>query len=645
MGNFCALPSTTNSPSDPSLVTSSGSSSDPYFDENIQAIDDIAIVGFKQHDERVSTPSLCENMMRNVVNRDIYDIYEPLKILGTGSMGSVTMVRKRKEVIGGSARFHNLSLPKQLELKGMNPCFVKIFTLPVIGNWLLVSSGMGARRIDVSQHSLDGSQKDLDVSNISVPAFILTQGLQRKPRHVSIDSYLNKQRAKGKSDNHYALKAIHLSRINDPIYVEEMKNEIEIMKRLDHCHIVRPLETYEYHNQIYMVMELCSGGDLYTRDPYTEKQAMRIVESLLSALAYMHDHNVMHRDLKYENIMFANIKPTSEIKIIDFGLSKKFVVDQSLNDGVGTMYTMAPEVMKKDYTYKADIWSIGVIAYMLLSSQMPFYGLKRREIANKIIKCTYDFKGRRWTSISSQAKDFVRDLLRRDPQERPTAEEARRALWFNSNHVSSFSSTRTEDGMAAVCRSLESYSTHRKLQKLALMVIAHNSTSEEIGFLRKAFRKYDSKQHGTIELHEFTQCLSIYEYSDDFIENLFQQVDLDGTGEIKYTEFLAATIESAGLVTEERLAEAFDRLDHNDSGFITVQSLRAILGNDVSSDYVEAIIAEAGFNEDKRMSYDEFLSLWGEEIEERKLEKLRKISRRKTVSNLAEEMEFISGED
>jgi len=517
-------------------VTSVDSKDDPYYDED-------ATHGSRA-DSVVSTPRLGENMMRKLVNRDPYEIYEPVKLLGTGSMGSVSMVKKRDEYLGGSARFHNLSLRRKLELQGVHPYFVTMFTLPAIGGWLLACSGVDVNvsaddalsrslhsNSNFSPSSQHGSQLAeyfpsdfslMNISNRSVTSLI-QQSPSRQPR-FSISTYLMKQRAQGKSVFHYALKSIHLSRVHDPTYVRELKNEIDLMKRLDHCHIVRPLETYQFSGQLYMLMELCSGGDLYTRDPYTEEQAVRIVESLLSAVAYMHEHNIVHRDLKYENIMFVNSKPDSEIKIIDFGLSKKFLPDQRLRDGVGTIYTMAPEVLKSNYTSKADVWSVGVLSYMLLSSQMPFYGRKRREIVKKISKSTYDFRGRRWATISSQAKDFVMELLRRDPAERPTAEEARKALWVNAGQ-SSFSSTRTEEGMAAVSKSLENYSTLRKLQKLALMVIAHKSTSEEIGFLRKAFKRYNSDRDGTITLSEFKTCLShAHTYSDKYMEHLFKQV-------------------------------------------------------------------------------------------------------------------------
>jgi len=392
--------------------------------------------------------------------------------------------------------------------------------------------------------------------------------LHHTANHIRINNFLEKQRACGQYEPYYALKSIHLDRVNDPTFVSELKNEIAIMKRLDHAHIVRPIETYENKGHLYMVMELCSGGDLYSRDPYTEDQAARIINGIISAVAFMHEHNVIHRDLKYENVMFANSHPKAEIKIIDFGLSKKYLPNQSMREGVGTVYTMSPQVLEGNYNESADIWAVGVLAYMLLSSQMPFFGRKRRDILEKIMRCEYDFVGRRWSTVSKQAKNFVSELLQFDPKSRPTAEEAKQCLWLNMKLNSSVR-TATENEMDAIAISIESYSSKRTLQKLALMVIAHKSTSEEIGFLRKVFKRYDTDKSGAISLDEFKQCLSKYGFNEDYMEVLFVGTDLDGTGSIKYTEFLAATIEITGLVTEDRLAEAFDRLDSDDSGFIS----------------------------------------------------------------------------
>ncbi len=193
---------------------------------------------------------------------------------------------------------------------------------------------------------------------------------------------------------------------------------------------------------------------------------------------------------------------------------------QRLKDGVGTVYTMAPEVLKGNYDNKADVWAVGVLAYMLLSSQMPFFGRKRKEILDKISRCNYDFKGRRWTTVSRQAKNFICDMLTHNPKDRPTAEEARRSVWLNMRLTSSVR-TASEDDMDNAAYSIENYVTHKTLQKLALMVIAHKSNSEEIGYLRNVFKRYDQNKNGSINLSEFKKCLSKYDYSDDFVEKLF----------------------------------------------------------------------------------------------------------------------------
>jgi calcium-dependent protein kinase len=111
---------------------------------------------------------------------------------------------------------------------------------------------------------------------------------------------------------------------------------VEILRTLDHPHIVKAIETFDYHGQLRLVLELCSGGDLYTRDPYTEQQASGIVQSVLSAVAYLHSRNIVHRDLKFENIMFVSQSLTAEVKLIDFGLSQKYADDTHLHDAVGT---------------------------------------------------------------------------------------------------------------------------------------------------------------------------------------------------------------------------------------------------------------------------------------------------------------------
>lgn len=172
------------------------------------------------------------------------------------------------------------------------------------------------------------------------------------------------------------------------------------------------------------------------------------------------------------------------------------------------------------------------------------------------------------------------------------------------------------------------------MKKLALMVIAHRSTSDEIGDLRRAFQKYDRDKTGIVTLQEFKSSLADYGYSDIELERMFMGCDIDGTGQIRYTEFLAATIESHGAIHEEKIAEAFDRLDADDSGFISTKNLREILGKDFPLKDINFIIDEADITGDGRISYEEFLCLFDKQEEERRVDALRLVTSRRIKNSV-----------
>jgi len=335
-----------------------------------------------------------------------------------------------------------------------------------------------------------------------------------------------------------------------------------------------------------------------------------------------------------------------------------------MNDHVGTIYTMAPEVIYRKYTNKADMWSIGVLAFMLLSSQMPFYGKKKRHVLEHITSCRYKMKGKRWEEeISDDAKEFVTSLLQLDPHSRPSARgllrhskwlesknEMRNALMDTMGHRirdscssintdalfdinesmsnasccsdtaetyisssrdherdSSFDSVTTQEELIA---SMERFSNYGKLKRLAMMIIAHNSTTEELGYLKTAFSIYDLDGKGTLSLDDFKKALSFSSAPEKKLEKMFRKVNLDGTGNIHYTEFLAATLEAKGVIEEERLAEAFDRLDSDDSGYISIDDLQDLFRGELSVESIRNMIRDADFDHDDKISYGDFLSLW-----------------------------------
>lgn len=280
---------------------------------------------------------LRSNLMRkHKKDRDPLFYYEVLKLVGVGSMGSVSTVQKREAVVGGSARREIVeSFKKQKKEK-------ECFSIPLLGPlFMLCMKGTLDQDVVDSSHNavaaVGGSKRSIFqyTGSCSETTATTTTTTDISVDNSEVDS--SSSASRGRANMVYAMKSIHLSRVQDETFVEELKNEIEILKKLDHPHIVRPIETFFHRNQIFIVMELCSGGDLYSRDPYTEEEAARITSSILSAISYMHSRKVIHRDIKYENILFVNDRPFAEIKLIDFGLSKKYNSGEIMTEGVGTV--------------------------------------------------------------------------------------------------------------------------------------------------------------------------------------------------------------------------------------------------------------------------------------------------------------------
>lgn len=242
------------------------------------------------------TSGLGSRLMRtHVKDRDPLFYYEIVSVIGVGSMGSVATVRKRDEVIGGSSRQHLVdSFRREEKLK-------ECFQMPILGpffRFCVEDVGIGKH----SHHSRHGSSDSVNSSGSFFSSLTASKrDLFTDSERTALSAEESYRHTTSRGSTHrkykvtYAMKSIHLNRISDQSYVKELQNEIEILKQLDHPHIVRPIETFNHRNQVFIVMELCSGGDLYSRDPYTEEEAARITSSILSAVSYMHDHGIVHR--------------------------------------------------------------------------------------------------------------------------------------------------------------------------------------------------------------------------------------------------------------------------------------------------------------------------------------------------------------
>jgi len=271
-----------------------------------------------------------------------------------------------------------------------------------------------------------------------------------------------KKATKKETGEVFAVKIIEKNQSEEELQL--LQREIDIMQKLDHKNIISLEEVYDEKDTIYLVMELVAGGELFdqivSRGTYSEADAASIVRQILEAVDYMHGNGIAHRDLKPENLLCSGDE-TNTIKVTDFGLSKDFG-SASLRTSCGTPDYVAPEVLRgQPYDNSVDIWSIGVITYILLCGFPPFYGNTDQQIFEKILKAEYDFPSPDWDPISNEAKDFIRKILIHDPAKRPTAAEALESVWIK-NKVPSKPLERLEFFKAGISKYNMQYQENKK---------------------------------------------------------------------------------------------------------------------------------------------------------------------------------------
>mmetsp|Transcript_104088 Transcript_104088/g.301120 ORF Transcript_104088/g.301120 Transcript_104088/m.301120 type:complete len:316 (-) Transcript_104088:84-1031(-) len=230
-----------------------------------------------------------------------------------------------------------------------------------------------------------------------------------------------------------AVKVIVRSKLKS---ADRFKQEIAILKDLDHKHIIRLDDTFEDSKKIYLVMELCAGGELFDRiiqgGHFTEPQASILMQQIVMAISYLHANFVCHRDLKPENFLFASNEcvEKNSIKIVDFGLACKFKPGELMTTKAGTPYYVAPEVLQGKYDHRADCWSLGVILYAMLCGYPPFFGGSEQDVLAKVREGSFTFSPSDWSNTSEGAKDLVRRLLKKNPKERFTTEQVLNHSWI-----------------------------------------------------------------------------------------------------------------------------------------------------------------------------------------------------------------------
>jgi len=416
-----------------------------------------------------------------------------------------------------------------------------------------------------------------------------------------------------------AVKSIARSAVPDP---DLLREEINIMRLLDHPHIVRLSETFEDSCWVYLVMELCEGGELFQQITeahcFNERVAANCTRQMLLAVNYLHQNRIMHRDLKPENFLLAARGPVDEgtLKLIDFGFAKRVATNEPCTTVCGTLLYIAPEVLEELYDFRADVWSLGVIVYLMLSGRLPWGNPRNDDALMKVVKAgVIHTEKSTWRMVSDEAKNLVHHLLTKDAKARPQAVQALQHSWL----VVDPQGSRRMNISPCNVKQLKAFGQMNSLKKAAADVLVTQLPESEMQEMKSLFMEMDTNRDGTVSLRELQKGM---EQSGVKLPNNLQQLmaecDLDGSGVLDYTEFLAAVMGRKQYHQKDIVWAAFKRFDSDNSGFIDRKELSSVLNEKEVREVmhlegklssVDRILAEVDKDHDDRIDFDEFFEM------------------------------------
>lgn len=404
--------------------------------------------------------------------------------------------------------------------------------------------------------------------------------------------------------------------------INKFFHEIEVLKQTDHPNIVKVFEFYEDAKYYHLVTEYIGGGELLDyilkNNSLSECTAAHFIRQLLSAVAYCHSKKIVHRDLKPENLLMDSQESDAILKVIDFGTSTILDSANIKPQKFGSVQYTAPEVFDKNYNEKCDIWSCGIILYILLSGKPPFMSKNRKDLIQKVKKFHLTFSDQVWAYISDNAKDLITKMLDFNPELRISASEAVQSEWILSN---------TNINPNNICNAsllinLRCFRSNRKMQCAVLAFIssqlqAKNETKELI----EIFRTIDINGDGKISKDELLEAYSNKlgrKNAIEVVDKIMKQADTNNSGFIDFSEFLLASNKLEDLLNNDYLVAAFRAFDRDGNGKINSSELREVLGSNLNVDdnVWQEMINEVDENCDGMIDIEEFKIMMKKLIDE-----------------------------
>ncbi|CAD8143647.1 unnamed protein product [Paramecium octaurelia] len=395
---------------------------------------------------------------------------------------------------------------------------------------------------------------------------------------------------------------------------ENFRKEFQNLKLLDHPNILKLYHSFEDDQKFYIISELCEGGTLsqYIDEHYPLKEAevLKIMKQLIGSINFAHKKNLVHRDIKPENILIDDEVATS-IKLIDWGFSGMIQKYEKLSLKCGTIHFVAPEVMEESYDQKCDIWSCGVVLYILLCNDPPFQGTDSKEILFNIKNQSIEFRYQSWKQYSTLVKDLLKRMLEKNPELRPNAQQVLEDPWFESHSSEQILSQDFKESMLQFNGYTEGQGNNltqsRFLQAIVLFIATELVHKDDKKVLNQIFRKIDKDNNGTISKDELKiALLQIYSKNqvDEKVDKIFDFLDVNQSGSLDFSEFVAATCKLQDI--DDKIRVAFDVLDKNKDGYITLDELFRFIGREDCDNDCKEIFNQFDQNGDDKISFVEF---------------------------------------
>ena len=385
-------------------------------------------------------------------------------------------------------------------------------------------------------------------------------------------------------------------------------------------------EFYQDEKSFYLISEYCNDGDLFEKiqkvGAFNEHSAAYVIHQVLSALLYCHTSNIVHRDIKAENILIESVEVSIvegreielyNIRLSDFSSARSFNKSKKLTKKVGTPYYIAPEVLKRSYNEKCDVWSVGVLLFILLCGKPPFYGDSDKDIINHVETTKYDKRDEEWKNVSHEAQQLVDLMLKADVNKRISVQDAIKHPWFAKYLIRRKPS---DEKMNEFYRSMIMFKTDPKyfFQQATLAYMVHHiTTKEDTDDIRKFFAHIDKNGDGKMSYSEIIDGMKQYINieNEKHLTRVFKYIDQAKAGYIDYEEFVRSCINKQTLLTAENLKTTFLLFTKEEGRDMPVQEFKAVLGlsSKFSDKAWEQIIKSIDLNGDGNIDVSEFVDM------------------------------------